>query len=54
MWTSPELLRMHPKQWPIYGTKSGDIYSFGIILYEILHRDVPYGSLLTDLGADGN
>ena len=45
---------MHPKQWPIYGTKSGDIYSFGIILYEILHKDVPYGSLLADLGADGN
>ncbi|KAL4223762.1 hypothetical protein ACF0H5_017228 [Mactra antiquata] len=40
LWTAPELLRMQrrsPK-----GTQKGDVYSFAIIMYEILHRCPPY------------
>ena len=42
LWTAPELLRMTPLERPIYGTQKGDVYSFGIILQEILFRTLPY------------
>ena len=41
LWTSPELLRMGTNT-PVYGTQNGDVYSFAIIVQEILYRAMPY------------
>jgi len=46
LWTAPELLYkrhagLNTKK-TIQGTQSGDIYSFAIILQEILYRALPY------------
>ncbi|CAN8030756.1 unnamed protein product [Ixodes persulcatus] len=42
LWRAPELLRlMNP---PARGTQKGDVYSFGIILFEIIGRAGPWGS----------
>ena len=41
LWTAPELLRLEDKR-PFYGSQRGDIYSFGIIMQEILYRALPY------------
>ncbi|XP_041977995.1 guanylate cyclase 32E-like [Aricia agestis] len=41
LWRAPELLReLNP---PSRGSQKGDVYSFGIILYEILGRNGPWG-----------
>ncbi len=40
LWTAPELLRI--EQPPPYGTQKGDIYSFAVILQEILFRTSPF------------
>ena len=42
MWTAPELLREDVDQ-RVRGSQRGDIYSFGILMYEILCRNGPYG-----------
>ncbi|XP_063972285.1 receptor-type guanylate cyclase Gyc76C-like isoform X1 [Diachasmimorpha longicaudata] len=42
-WKAPELLRSSTA--PIRGTQEGDIYSFAIILFEIIGRKGPYGGV---------
>lgn len=42
LYRSPELLRLGPAH-EIPGTTKGDIYSFGIVLYEIHTRHGPFG-----------
>ncbi|XP_050393044.2 speract receptor [Patella vulgata] len=44
LWTSPELLRLDKVL--LGGTQKGDVYSFGILLYEILSRSGPFGNSL--------
>ena len=41
LWTAPELLRMGSVA-PVGGSKEGDVYSYGIVLQEIVLKDVPY------------
>ncbi|XP_076366170.1 guanylate cyclase 32E-like [Tachypleus tridentatus] len=43
LWRAPELLR-NPDT-PPCGTQKGDVYSFAIILYEVLGRNGPYGKI---------
>jgi len=40
LWTAPELLRMRNR--PINGTQKADVYSFAIVLQEIMFRAEPY------------
>ena len=40
LWRAPELLR---GAGPLRGTQKGDLYAFGIILFEIYGRSGPYG-----------
>ena len=40
LWTAPELLRMTTR--PINGTQKADVYSFAIVLQEIVFRAEPY------------
>ena len=42
LWTAPEILR-HDIACGKRRTQKADVYSFGIILYEILGRSGPYG-----------
>lgn len=48
-WKAPELLR---NDGMIRGNKKGDIYSFAIILFEMIGRKGPYGGI--DLEPKGN
>ncbi|XP_029696332.1 retinal guanylyl cyclase 2 isoform X2 [Takifugu rubripes] len=41
LWTAPEILRM-PGQPGVYGTLPGDVYSFAIIMQEVVIRGPPF------------
>lgn len=43
LWRAPELLRAVAP--PPRGTQKGDVYSFGIVLFEIVGRIGPWGEL---------
>lgn len=49
LWRAPELLR--DERAPACGTQKGDVYAFGIVLYEIVGRGGPWGD--TQLAQDG-
>jgi guanylate cyclase len=51
LWRAPELLR-NPNSLP-RGTQKGDVFSFGIILYEIFGRQGPWGDLLDTMSTKG-
>lgn len=54
MWCAPELLRKElddPDRF--YGTKEGDVYSFGIIVSELLTCDAPYREALMNFTPAG-
>lgn len=42
LWTAPELLRQDEDKRPLCGTQKGDVYSFSIILQEIVFKTLPY------------
>ncbi len=42
LWTAPELLRLSEKEQIVNGTRTGDIYSLGLIIQEIVFRCLPF------------
>ncbi len=50
LWTAPELLRMDMEARPKYGTQKGDVYSFGIIMQEIVFRALPFFEISSPKG----
>jgi len=54
LWTAPELLRIPRAIRKSEGSFSADVFSYGIIVYEICYLTQPYGDRLTKFGAPGN
>ena len=52
LWTAPELLRKS-RSFPSEGTKAGDVYSYGIIVQEIVLEDCPYSYELNNKDEEG-
>jgi len=50
LWTAPELLRLADKDRPTYGTRKADVYSFAIILQEVIYRTKPFFDKLPPKG----
>lgn len=49
LWKAPELLReMDNPNGTVGGTQKGDVYAFGIVLYEIIGRKGPFGMMGTE------
>jgi len=48
VWTAPELLRQFDQT--SSGTQAGDVYSFAIVIHELLFRTAPYG--MTEASAE--
>ena len=55
LWTAPEILRMRDAESStiLQGTSLTDIYSFGVIIQEIVTREGPYAAQLCYLDAQG-
>lgn len=45
LWTAPEILRLMPDRPPL-GTQKGDVYSFGIIIQELITESKPYDCVM--------
>ena len=55
LWTAPEILRMRGSDSSVFeqGSPTADVYSFGIILQEIVIRDGPFALQLLDVDTQG-
>ncbi len=53
LWISPELLRIPDENRPKYGTQAGDVYSYGIILQELILKGSPFANELEQLPVEG-
>ena len=52
LWTAPEILRNNEMCVKGEGSMKGDVYSFGMVLYEISSRCEPYSD--SDITPQGN
>ena len=55
LWTAPEILRTRDTESStvLQGTPLADIYSFGVIIQEIVTREGPFAAQLISLDAQG-
>lgn len=52
VWTAPELLRKE-EAIPVNGSAEGDVYSYAIILQEVMLKDFPYAANEPPVEASG-